>query len=264
MATKDTWWRSTCCRNTSSRHHERYRLPIVVSLIVFLLLLYFVRERDQAQQKADALLLNVLPAEIAAQLKNDQHEDETAVIAHESENVSVLFADMRGFTPLSTVLSPIEMVTLLNEIFSAFDVILDRYGLEKIRTVGDSYMVASGAPVPREDHAEALCRMAIEMRDHVDNLPEVGDQKIEFRFGINSGPVVAGVIGTTKFHYDVWGDSVNIAARMESHGIVGKIQITDTTRQLLGEEFTCSARRPIDVKGKGQMKTWILDSVAQV
>jgi guanylate cyclase len=150
------------------------------------------------------------------------------------------------------------MVELLNEIYSHFDSLIEKHGAEKIRTIGDNYMIASGLPRPRTDHAQALARLALEMNAYIGNLPPVGDRRLAFRFGINSGPVVAGVIGHKKFAYDVWGDTVNIASRMESQGMPGKIQITRATYELIKDEFVCELHGPLIIKGKGQMETWFL------
>jgi adenylate cyclase len=245
----------------------------VVSTLVLFLLKYFVDKKNEAyrllrieEQKADRLLLNVLPREIAAALKDDER-----TIAEEFEEASVLFADLVGFTPLSSRLSPVQMVELLNEIFTHFDTLVDQYGVEKIRTIGDNYMVAAGVPRPQPDHAERLARLALDMRHYLDeNWSQVelsagspgttlARVSVQFRIGINSGPVIGGVIGKRKFVYDVWGDAVNIASRMESHGLPGKIQISEETRRRLCGEFACQPRGIIKVKGKGEMKTWFLE-----
>ncbi len=232
----------------------------VVSIIIFILLHYFVREKNEAyrllsleQGRTEALLLNVLPKEIAPILK-----DKGGTIADHFESASILFADVVGFTPLSSELTPEEMVELLNEIFSYFDALVDQYGLEKIRTIGDNYMVAAGIPRPRLDHPQVMAQMALDMLDYIDKRPAQKGRRITFRVGINTGSVVAGVIGRSKFHYDVWGDTVNIASRMESHGVAGKIQITQATYELIKGEFVCEPRGTIGVKGKGEMETWFL------
>jgi adenylate cyclase len=231
-----------------------------VSAIAFILLHYFVGQKELAyrmlgdeQARSEGLLLNILPREIAARLKTGER-----TIADHYESVSILFADMVGFTPLSSLLSPNEMVELLNEIYSHFDSLIEKHGLEKIRTIGDNYMIASGIPRPRVDHAQALARLALEMNSYITGLDPVGDRKLSFRMGINSGPVIAGVIGHKKFAYDVWGDAVNTASRMESQGVPGKIQITEATYQLLKNDFVCEPQGPVIIKGKGQMKTWFL------
>jgi guanylate cyclase len=228
-----------------------------VSLVAFILLQYFVRQKDRAlellgreQEKSELLLLNVLPKEVVTVLK-----DEVRTIADYVEEVSVLFADVVDFTPLTTELAPMEMVSLLDEAFSYFDELVEKNDLEKVRTIGDNYMVAAGAPRRRPDHAHILAKMALSMNSFV---PRNG-RSLKFRIGINSGPVIAGVIGTTKFHYDLWGDTVNTASRMESHGLPGKIQITRTTRDLIKDDFVCSRRGMIEIKGKGAMETWLLE-----
>ena len=205
------------------------------------------------QTKSENLLLNILPKEIAAILKNEER-----TIADHFAGASILFADMVGFTPMTAAMTPADMLNLLNEVFTHFDSLVDKYSLEKIRTIGDSYMVASGVPRPRPDHAQALADMALDMRAYVLTNPVCTDRQLNFRIGINSGPVVAGVIGRKKFIYDLWGDAVNTASRMESHGTPGHIQITRDTYELIGGEFICEPRGKIQVKGKGEMETWYL------
>jgi len=229
----------------------------VMSAVVFLFSRFFVSAALTERERANRLLLNVLPAGIAERLK---HSDET--IASHAPAMSVMFADIVGSTPLFEDLEPAEVVAWLNEVYSALDEVVDRHGLEKIRTIGDNYMVAAGIPDPRADHAVALVQCAIDMRDAIEALPGRHGRRIRLRFGINSGAAVAGVIGRSKFHYDVWGDTVNIASRMESHGEADRIHVTDTTRALLGDRFKCVSRGLIDVKGKGEMTTWWVDGVA--
>jgi len=237
-----------------------------VSSIAFVLLYYFVGQKAKAmqllrleQEKSESLLLNVLPKEIALTLKDNQNNGHT--IAEQFEAVSILFADVVGFTPLSAVLAPADMVDLLNNVFSHFDTLVAKYGLEKIRTIGDNYMVASGVPQPRPDHARALALMALEMCAATNNPSIQTGRRLQFRIGLNCGAVVAGVIGRQKFHYDIWGDAVNIASRMESHGVPGKIQITRAIYDLLKDEFVCVPRGKIKVKGKGEMETWYLEGI---
>jgi guanylate cyclase len=232
-----------------------------VSRVTFMLLQYFVRQKDRAfrllhleQEKSERLLYNVLPREIAPALKEGGER-----IADRFEEVSILFADMSGFTRLSARFPPVEIVQLLNEYFSYFDSLCERHGVEKIRTIGDNYMAASGVPRPKADHAERLARMALEMRDYIESHPPFEGNRIRFRIGINSGPVVAGVVGLQKFHYDVWGDAVNFASRMESQGMPGKIQIARNTYKLIREEFHCRRRGTVSVKGKGVRETWFLE-----
>ncbi len=205
------------------------------------------------QERSESLLLNVLPRPIADRLK--QGEDQ---IADSFAEVSILFADIAGFTSLSARLAPIEVVKMLNQIFSALDALADRHGMEKIKTIGDAYMLVSGLPTPRPDHAEAIAEMALDIQEEIAALNEKTGQELRMRIGINSGPVVAGVVGTTKFLYDVWGDSVNTASRMESHGIVGSIQVTEATYERLRSKYAFEDRGVIDVKGKGKMHTYIL------
>lgn len=158
-----------------------------------------------------------------------------------------------GFTPLSASLEPEQVVAQLDEVFTHFDTLAETHGVEKIRTIGDSYMVAAGVPLPREDHAEALAVMALDMQAYAASGP------LTFRIGVNSGPVVAGVIGSRKVQYDIWGDTVNTASRMESHGEPGRIQISDSTKQLVEHKFATTPRGPIDVKGRGTVCTWWLE-----
>jgi guanylate cyclase len=232
------------------------------SSIAMVLLYYFVGQKntaigllEQEQEKSERLLLNVLPKEIAPILKEGGQ-----VIAEQFDAVSVLFADVVGFTSLSEKMPPAEVVELLNDIFSYFDGLTDKYELEKIRTIGDNYMVASGVPVRRDNHAQALAHMALEMNKFLGERHEADGADVRFRIGMNSGPVVAGVVGTTKFHYDIWGGAVNTASRMESHGVPGKIQVTSEMRDLLKDDFRFESRGEIDVKGKGMMWTWFLES----
>jgi adenylate cyclase len=231
-----------------------------VSAIVILLLAYFVTQKDHLfvllrdeQAKSEGLLLNILPKEIAAILKNERR-----TIADRYSEASVLFADMVGFTPLSARLDPVELVELLNEAFTFFDSLLDKYDVEKIRTIGDSYMVASGVPRRRPDHARALVCMALDMRDFIAGHTFANGEHVDFRIGINSGPVIGGVIGSRKFVYDVWGDAVNVASRMESHGLGGAVQITAATYELIKDEFLCEPRGNLHVKGKGEMEVWLV------
>ena len=212
---------------------------------------------DLADERAESerLLLNILPEAIAQQLKA-----EPGVIAERFDSVSVLFSDIVGFTPLSEVLSPERMVAWLNDVYSEFDALTQQHGVEKIRTIGDGYMAASGVPHAREDHAIALTQLALDMRDHFSTLPEVNGRRVNFRIGINSGPVVGGVIGTHKFQYDIWGDTVNTAARMESHGEPGRVHVSGATHALIDGSFVCESRGDIEVKGKGSMSTWFVQS----
>ena len=233
---------------------------LVISSLIFFFTRYFISQKNRAyallaleREKSENLLLNILPREIAERLKN-----ESGIIADRFDGVSILFADMVDFTPMSAEMEPEEMVGLLNEVFSHFDSLVEKHDLEKIKTVGDAYMVAAGVPRPRRDHAEIIATMALEMRSYVTNRSPDAEKPLGFRIGIDSGSVIAGVIGHKKFQYDMWGDVVNTASRMESHGEGGKIQITQQTYQLLKNGFVCEGRGKVMVKGKGEMDTWYL------
>jgi adenylate cyclase len=228
--------------------------------VAFMLMASFAHQRNAAltalraeQEKSEALLLNVLPRPIAERLKAA-----TQTIADHFAAASIVFADVVDFTPLAQRLAPAEMVGILDQLFSRFDALVERHGLEKIKTIGDCYMAAAGVPNPRPYHARSAALLALEMRDALATSAVAGQPGIELRIGINSGPVVAGVIGTKRFLYDLWGDAVNTASRMESHGTPGEIQITRATYELLKDEFVCRRRGTIFVKGKGQMETWYL------
>jgi adenylate cyclase len=202
---------------------------------------------EQERHKSEALLLNILPREVSEQLKSSG-----GTVARSFAEASILFADMVGFTTLSARMGAEETVGLLNRVFSFFDSLVDKYDVEKIRTIGDNYMVVAGVPRPCPDHAAALAAMALEMRDYAATLP------LELRIGLASGPVVAGVIGRKKFQYDVWGEAVNTASRMESHGLPGQIQLTGAAHELIRGQFLCRPRGRISVKGIGPMDTWLL------
>ena len=233
---------------------------VVCGTIVFTLLAVFAAQRRDAlaalrqeQARAERLLLNILPRSIADRLKA-----ETRTIADQFGSASILFADVVDFTPLAEQLPPTEVVGVLDQLFSHFDLLAERHGLEKIKTIGDCYMVAAGVPSPRPDHARAVALMALDMQSAMRSVDEVGQLGLALRVGINSGPVVAGVIGRKRFLYDLWGDAVNTASRMESHGSSGRIQITRATKELLEDEFICEPRGTIPVKGKGEIEAWYL------
>lgn len=227
---------------------------LAVSLVVFWLLALFVQQLHAERAKSESLLLNVLPPRIAARLRHEPGR----VIAERFDEASVLFADVVGFTPLTADLPPEQLVELLNEVFSDFDLLADKHGVEKIKTIGDSYMAAAGAPSPRADHARAIADLALDIRDYCEHHPLLAGSPLQFRIGINSGPLVAGVIGRRKFTYDLWGDVVNTASRMESHGEPGMIHLTESAYVELKDDYECEPRGLIDVKGKGPMRTWFL------
>ena len=228
-----------------------------VSFTAYLLLQYSVRARDEALLQSESLLLNVLPKSIADRLKRDR-----GVIAQSHADVTVLFADLVDFTPFTQRTAPERVVSVLNEIFSAFDGLAERHGLEKIKTIGDAYMVAGGLPQPRPDHAEAVADMALDMRAEFGRLCTSLGLGLQLRIGIASGPVIAGVIGRHKFIYDLWGDTVNLASRMESNGLPGEIQVSEATYERLRGTFTFEARGEIDVKGKGRLHAYLLKARA--
>lgn len=221
-----------------------------VVTIVFGLLYYFVGRRNFFQQQAEMLLLNILPKEISDALKAEQR-----TIADQYTAVSILFADVVGFTPMAARMTAMELVGLLNQVFLCFDGLVEKYDLEKIKTIGDCYMVASGVPRSRADHATALVNLALDMQTAVADT-RFGGHELALRIGINSGPVIAGIIGRKKFTYDLWGESVNLASRMESHGRTRCIQITRSTYELVNDAFDCEAIGIIEVKGAGQMEVW--------
>lgn len=210
------------------------------------------KEAQDLRAESERLLLNVLPVSVAERLKRGE------VVADHFDEVSILFADIANFTLYSADKSPAEVVALLNQIFSAFDQLTEKYGLEKIKTIGDAYMVVSGLPTPRHDHLEALVEMAFEMQVVMENFHQKRLCKFSLRIGINTGPVIAGIIGYKKFSYDLWGDTVNVASRMESSGVLGKIQVTNAVHERLKDRYHFRKRGPIPVKGKGEMTLYLL------
>ncbi len=205
------------------------------------------------QEQTERLLLNILPEPIANRLKQ-----QPSIIADNFADVSVMFADLVGFTELASRILPTEVIEILNTIFSEFDQLAERHGLEKIKTIGDAYMVVGGIPIPQPNHAVAIAQMALDIQAAIPQLCDKTGQDLSIRIGINTGPVIAGVIGKKKFIYDLWGDTVNIASRMESQGLPGKIQVTAATYQHLREQFLFEERGAIQVKGKGKMVTYFL------
>jgi class 3 adenylate cyclase len=222
-----------------------------VSLTAFLLLQYFVRALGEERERSERLLLNVLPGPIAERLKR-----ETGVIAERCPDVSVLFADLAGFTPTAERLPPEEVVSLLDGVFSEFDELVAQRGLEKIKTIGDGYMVAGGIPVHVPDHADRIADLALAMQAAVG--ARTSSVALALRVGIDTGPVVAGVIGRSRFGYDLWGDTVNTASRMESHAPPGAIQVTERTRALLADRYEFERRDQVEIKGKATMTTYLL------
>jgi class 3 adenylate cyclase len=222
-----------------------------VATTAYALLQYFVRQREREHARSERLLLNVLPEQVAARLKH-QH----GTVADAYLDVSVLFADIVGFTPLSDRLSATDLVALLDRVFARWDALAAQHGVEKIKTIGDAYMVAAGVPSPRADHADAIALLALEMGTALEHagtgLP------LQVRIGIDSGPVVAGVIGRAKFSYDLWGDTVNTASRMESHADPGTIQVTERVHERLSHRFELRPRGKTEIKGKGPMTTYVL------
>jgi guanylate cyclase len=200
------------------------------------------------------LLLNILPKEISDALKAERR-----TIAAHHDAASILFADVVNFTPMAATMTPLRLVNLLNEVFQCFDELVDKYGLEKIKTIGDCYMVAAGVPRSRPDHAQAIVQLALDLQKAVAER-EFGGHRLAFRIGINSGPVVAGVIGRKKFSYDLWGAAVNVASRMETYGESGTVQITRKTYDLVKNDFVLEARGTVNVRGAGELEIWhVLD-----
>ena len=221
-----------------------------VIVIAFALLYYFVNQRNFFQERSEMLLLNILPKEISEALRAG-HQPMPA----QYEAASILFADIVEFTPMAATMTPLHLVDLLNEVFQCFDDLVEKYGLEKIKTIGDCYIVAAGVPRSSPNHARLIVNLALDMQAAAAER-KFGDRQLSFRIGVNSGQVVAGVIGRKKFIYDLWGDAVNVASRMESHGQSRSIQITRNTYQLIKDEFVCEAKGTIDVKGIDQLETW--------
>jgi adenylate cyclase len=229
--------------------------------VLLTIVFYALREAARAEkaaereyERSESLLSNILPVSIAGRLKSRTE----AIIADQYDEASILFADMAGFTARTSDTSPGELVQFLNRVFTDFDRLVERHGLEKIKTTGDSYMVVSGVPTPRRDHVAALAQLALEMRDGALDLRDPHGRAVPIRIGIATGPVVAGVVGTQKFFYDVWGDAVNVASRMETTGKEGTIQVSLDAYECLKDEFVLEPQGPIEVKGKGLMPTWFL------
>jgi class 3 adenylate cyclase len=220
-----------------------------------------ISDRIRAEQalrleknKSERLLLNILPKPIVEQLKQFQGS-----LAEQFAEATILFADIVGFTPLSAEMPPLELLNLLNQIFSVFDQLAEKHGVEKIKTIGDAYMAVGGLPVAKDNHAEAIAQMALDMQQAIQQFQTEQGESFQIRIGINTGPVVAGVIGIKKFSYDLWGDAVNVASRMESSGLPGRIQVTAATKERLQDKFLFEERGAILVKGKGRMiNYWLI------
>ncbi|MGB0561113.1 MAG: adenylate/guanylate cyclase domain-containing protein [Spirulinaceae cyanobacterium] len=210
------------------------------------------------KERSEALLLNVLPHSIAQRLKADKK-----IIADDFAEVTVLFADIVNFTPLSAAMPPTELVKMLNQIFSEFDRLVEKHHLEKIKTIGDAYMVVGGLPEPMPNHAATIAKMSLDMQAVLGEFNRKNQRQLSLRIGIHTGSVVAGVIGLKKFAYDLWGDTVNTASRMESHGVPGQIHVTDDVYQVLKTRYRFEPREQITIKGKGQMQTYFLTGKQQ-
>jgi guanylate cyclase len=236
-----------------------------VSTIVITLLAYFVGQKNllfgllrAEQAKSESLLLNILPKHVATRLKQGEE-----MIADQYDSVSILFVDLVDFTPLSATSEPKAMLALLGDIFSYFDQLVEKYGVSKIETVGDSYMMAAGLPTPCENHAALITHLALDIRTYFERGVFLEGQPVHCRMGINSGPIMEGVIERKKISYNVWGDTVNIASRMQSHGVPGQIQVSESTYELIKHDFDCESRGTINVKGKGEMEVWLVRSAKE-
>ncbi len=231
------------------------------TVMVMATIWYAMREIDRAEkameaeyQRSESLLANILPASIAARLKDPTRN----IIADKYDDASILFADIAGYTKRASDTSPTELVRFLDTLYTDLDALVDKHGLEKIKTSGDSYMVVSGVPKPRHDHVQAIACLALDMADAVADLKDPQGRAVPLRIGMASGPVVAGVVGARKFFYDVWGDAVNVASRMESTDVEGRIQVPQRVYESLKDDYVLEERGLVDVKGKGPMNTWYL------
>ena len=242
----------------------RTDLYLVTAIVIGMVACYgmeFYTRRDFVQRQllkaeeaqVEDLLLNVLPRSVCERLKRER-----AWMAESFSEATILFADIAHFTELAAHVTAEEVVALLNGVFSAFDELVEKHQVEKIKTIGDAYMVVGGVPVTRPDHAEAVAELALDMLDAIRRLNAVRDEPLRLRLGMHTGPVVAGVIGTKKFSYDLWGDAVNTASRMESHGLADAIHVTRSTYERLRHRFVLERRGAIEVKGKGEMVTYLL------
>lgn len=234
---------------------------ISACVMIFATVWYAMREVSRAEgameveyKRSEALLANILPGSVAERLKNPAH----GTIADRYDDASILFADIAGFTERASQIPAADLVQFLDRLYTTFDRLVDKHGLEKIKTTGDSYMVVSGVPEPRPDHVEALARLALDMSQAVSDLRDPNGARVPLRIGMASGPVVAGVVGARRFFYDVWGDAVNVASRMESTDPEGRIQLPENVYLRLKDSFVLEERGEVDVKGKGFMRTWYL------
>lgn len=225
-------------------------------IIIFLVVFYAFRLASLAQAQTDALLYNIMPSEIAERLK----EEPGQTIAERYEEATVLFADLKGFTPLAAELGPARIVSLLDELFSAFDAAASAVGIEKIKTIGDSYMAVAGLPRPRPDHAEAAVRLGFALLAAVGEVGRRNGLDLSLRIGIASGPVMAGVIGRTKFSYDAWGETVNLASRLQAAGRPGAIHVSEATRKCLAGRYRLSSPHTLDLKGIGPVESWFVEA----
>lgn len=259
------------------RTRELFHLMNLMGLssILYWVLRYFQIQKSRAmtalqleQRRSEQLLLNIFPHSIVTRLKAlsaepnaEEFKNNAIVIADQYAEATILFADLVNFTGLTKDMTPAQLVELLNQVFSRFDDLASQYGLEKIKTLGDAYMVVGGIPNPRHDHAHAVAHMALAIPGVLAEISQQYGKSLSMRIGINSGAVIAGVIGASKFSYDLWGDAVNTAARMEQHGLPGTIQVSESTYQILSEDFEFEPRGTISVKGKGEVKVYQLKSV---
>jgi adenylate cyclase len=234
---------------------------ISACVMVVVTVWYALRDTARAEaameveyERSEALLANMLPASIAERLKDPAHN----IIADKYDEASVLFADIADFTEKASDVAPDQLIRFLDRLYSDFDALVDKHGLEKIKVSGDSYMVVSGVPEPRADHVEALADLALDMADTANRLKDSHGHGLPLRIGLATGPVVAGVVGSRRFFYDVWGDAVNVASRMEATDSVGRIQVPEAVYERLKNNFVLQERGSIEVKGKGIMRTWYL------
>ena len=256
--------------NTGVQPDWSFRLGFILSVIsawvmVVAVVWYALREIRRASEameseyeRSERLLTNILPATIAQRLKDPSRN----IIADKYDDASILFADIAGYTKRASDTAPTELVRFLDRLYTDLDALVDRHGLEKVKTSGDSYMVVSGVPEPRDDHIEALACLALDMADAVADLKDPQGREVPLRIGLAAGPVVAGVVGARKFFYDVWGDAVNVASRMETTDVEGRIQVPHDVYERLNHAFLLEERGEVDIKGKGVMHTWYLVGAA--